>query len=103
MLQIYSVAVIFRLSCGKTTSKKTKCLEKDEIKKQLLDSMATNNAVEIEELNDRAEKVEKPEDAAEVIRDTKKLYVRKKTSSWLCITNEKFLNVLRKRKSFKKW
>ena len=81
-----------------------KRLEKDEMKKQLLYSMATNNAVEIKELNDRAEKVEKPEDAAEIIRDTKKLYVRKKkTSSWLCITNEKFLNVLRKRKSFKKW
>ena len=31
--------------------------------------MATNNVVEIEELNDRAEKVEKPEDAAEIIRE----------------------------------
>ena len=28
-----------------------------------------NNTVEIEELNDRAEKVEKPEDAAEIIRE----------------------------------
>ena len=31
--------------------------------------MATNNAAEIEELNDRAEKVERPEDAADIIRE----------------------------------
>ena len=55
-----------------------KRLEKDEIKKQLLDSMATNNAVEIEELNDRAEKVEKPEDAAEIIREYEEIIRAKK-------------------------
>ena len=80
MLQIYSVAVIFRFQLWKNseTSKKTKRLEKDEIKKQLLDSMATNNAVEIEELNDRAEKVEKPEDAAEIIREYEEIIRAKK-------------------------
>ena len=71
MHQIYSVAVIFHFWLWKNfeTSKKTKRLEKDEIKKQLLDSIGTNNTVEIEELNDRAEKVEKPEDTAEIIRE----------------------------------
>ena len=31
--------------------------------------MATNNVVEIEKLNDRAERVEKPEDAALIIME----------------------------------
>ena len=57
--------LFFVFSCGET-SKKTKRLHKDEIKKQLLDSMAINNAAEIEELNERADRVEKPEDAADI-------------------------------------
>ena len=67
MFQIYGVAVIFcfQLWRNSETSKKTKRLDKDEIKKQLLDSMAINNAVEIEELSETAERVEKSEDAAE--------------------------------------
>ena len=42
-------------------SKKTKRLNKDEIKKQLID---INNAMEIDNLNELAEKVEKPKEAA---------------------------------------
>ena len=65
--------------------------------------MATNNAEEIEELNNRVEKVEKPEDAADIKREYKEiLRVKKRASPWLHITKEKFLNALRKRKSFKK-
>ena len=33
------------------------------MKKQLIESITTNNAVETEELSERAEKVEKPENA----------------------------------------
>ena len=66
--------------------------------------MARNNVVEIEELNNRAEKVEKPENAADIIKEYEEiLRAKKKVSSWLHIIKEKFLNALRKRKSFKKW
>ena len=86
------------------TSKKTKRLDKDKIKKQLLDSMAINNAVEIEELNERAERVEKPEDGADIIREYEEiLRAKKRISSWLRFTKEKFSNALRKKRSFKKW
>ena len=40
--------------------------------------MAINNAVEIEELNERAEKVEKPEDAANIIREYEEILRAKK-------------------------
>ena len=60
------------------TSKNSKRLEKNKIKRQLLDSMATNNAVEIKELNDRTDKVEKPEDAPEIIRQYEEIIHAKK-------------------------
>ena len=41
-------------------SKKTKSLSKEEIKKQLIESMTINKTVEIAELNELAEKVQKP-------------------------------------------
>ena len=41
-------------------SKKTKSLSKEEIKKQLIESMNINKTVEIAELNELAEKVQKP-------------------------------------------
>ena len=106
MLQIYSVAVIFCFQLWKNseTSKKTKRLEKNEIKQHLLDSMATNNSVEIEELNERAEKVEKPEDAVHITMEYEEIIrVKKKVSSWLRIIKEKFSNALKKKRNFKKW
>ena len=51
---------------GKT--KKTKCFDKDAIKKELIDSITISSAVEIDNLNEVAEKVEKPEEAAEIIK-----------------------------------
>ena len=48
------------------------------MKKQLLDSMDINNASEIEELNKRAERVEKPEDAADIIREYEEILRAKK-------------------------
>ena len=50
-------------------SKKTKRLSQGEIKKQLLESIITNEAVESEELNREAEEVQDPEKAAKVIQE----------------------------------
>ena len=70
MFQIYDKAVIFCFQQwgNSENSNKTKRLNRDEIKKQLIESITINNAVEIEELNELADKVEKPEDAADIIK-----------------------------------
>ena len=75
MFQIYGIAVIFcfQLWENSETKKKTKRLDKDEIKKQLLESITINNAIEIDEINKRADKVEKPEDAAGIIKEYKEI------------------------------
>ena len=80
MLQIYGIAFIFcfQLSKNFETNNKKKRLEKNEIKKQLLDSIAINNAVEIEEVNKRAEKVEKPEDTVHIIMEYEEILRAKK-------------------------
>ena len=46
---------------GVADSKKTKRLSQDEIKKQLLESIIINEAVESEELNREADEVQDPE------------------------------------------
>ena len=53
---------------GESDSKKTKQLSKDDIKKQLLESIIINEALESEELNREAEGVQDPEEAAKVIQ-----------------------------------
>ena len=68
----------FQLWKNSETNNKKKRLEKNEIKNQLLDSMAINNAVEIEEVNERAEKVEKPEDAVHIIMEYEEILRAKK-------------------------
>ena len=50
---------------------KTRRLSKEEIKKQLVDSLINNEKVETEELNKQADKVGKSEDAATVIKEYK--------------------------------
>ena len=81
-----------------------KRLDKDEIKKQLTESISIINAVEIEEFNNRADKVEKPEDAAGIIKEYEEiLRAKKRELSWLRFTKGKFLSALRKKRSFKKW
>ena len=45
---------------GATDSKKTKQLSKNEIKKQLLESIIINEVVESEELNKKAEELQEP-------------------------------------------
>ena len=51
-----------------TDSKKAKYLSKEEIKKQLLDSMIIDENLEFEDLNKEAEEIQDPEKAAEIIK-----------------------------------
>ena len=62
--------VIFSLQVwkGSDNAKKTRWLDKEEIKKQLIESMVNNDIIESDELNKKAEKVEKPEHAAAIIK-----------------------------------
>ena len=53
---------------GAADSKKAKRPSKEEIKKQLLESMIIDEVVEFEDLNKEAEEIRKPEKAAEVIK-----------------------------------
>ena len=80
MLQIFGIAVIFCFQQwgNSENSKKTKRLDKDDIKKQLIESITINNAVEIEELNELAEKVQKPEEAADIIKQHEVIFRTKR-------------------------
>ena len=53
---------------GVADSKKAKRLSKEEIKKQLLESMIIDEVVEFEHLNKKAEEIREPEKAAEIIK-----------------------------------
>ena len=53
---------------GSENAKKTKRLNHEEVKKQLIESMAKKDVVKTRELNKKAEEVDKPEDAAAVIK-----------------------------------
>ena len=62
--------VIFCLQVwkGSENVKKTRRLDKNESKKHLIKSMVNNDLIETDKLNKKAEKVEKPENAAAVIK-----------------------------------
>ena len=53
---------------GLADSKKAKRLSKEEIKKQLLDSMIIDEVAEFEDLNKEAKETQDPEKAAEIIK-----------------------------------
>ena len=53
---------------GATDNKKVKRLSKEEIKKKLLESMITDEVLEIEDLNKESEEVQDPEKAAKIIK-----------------------------------
>ena len=53
---------------GLAGSKKAKRLSKEEIKKQLLDSMIIDENLEFDDLNKEAEEVQDPEKAAKIIK-----------------------------------
>ena len=63
---------------GSENTKKTKGLNKEEIKKQLIDSIVNNDTTETEELNEKAENIEKPEDAAAIIKQYEDIILAKK-------------------------
>ena len=65
---------------GVWDSKKAKRLSKEEIKKQLLDSMIIDEVVEFEDLNKEAEEIQDPEKAAEIIKRCKDIIKTKKIS-----------------------
>ena len=54
---------------GSESVKKTKQLNEEEVKQRLIDSLVNNDSIETEELNEGAEKVDKPEDAANIIKE----------------------------------
>ena len=61
--------------------KKTKRLTHDEIKKQLVESMVVNDVIESDELNKQVEEVQKPEDAADLIKQYERIIRIKKKKS----------------------
>ena len=62
--------------------------------------MFKNNAVEIEELNDRAEKVEKPEDGADIIREHEEVLRVKKGIIMVAFHQGKIFKRFKKREKF---
>ena len=72
--------VIFclQLQKGSENTKKTRRLSKAEIKKQLINSIVNNDIIETKELNEKADKIEKPEDAAAVIKQYEDVRTKKK-------------------------
>ena len=66
--------------------------------------MVINNTVEIKELSERAENVEKPEDVVHIIMEYEEiLRAKKKGIILVAIIKEKFSTALKKKRSFKKW
>ena len=58
--------------------KKTKRLNQEEVKKQLVDSLVNNDMVETEELNEQAGIVDKPEDIVDLIKKYEEILKRKR-------------------------
>ena len=58
--------------------KKTKKLTHDEINKKLIESVVINNTIETNKLNKKAEEVQDPEKAAEVIQECEDIIQMKK-------------------------
>ena len=64
-------------------TKKTKRLGKEEIKKELINSMVKNDIIETGKLNEKADNIEKTEDVAAVIQAYEN--IRTKTKGITCI------------------
>ena len=64
------MVIFFVYRCGKAwqIEKKAKRLSKEEIKKQLLESIIKSEVVEFEDLNKEAKEIQDPEKAAEIIK-----------------------------------
>ena len=67
-----------QLQEGSENTKKTKRFSKEEIKKQLIDSITNNDIFKTEELNEKADKAGKPEGAAAIIKQYEDIIRTKK-------------------------
>ena len=56
----------------------TKRLSKEKIKKQLIESITINNVIEIDNLNELAEKVETPEEVDDIIKQYEEILQTKR-------------------------
>ena len=56
----------------------TKRLSKEKIKKQLIESITVNNVIEIDNLNELAEKVETPEEVDDIIKQYEEILQTKR-------------------------
>ena len=63
---------------GSENTKKTKRLNHEEVKKQLIESMVNNDVVETQESNRKAEEVDKPKDNAVIIKQFEDIIRTKK-------------------------
>ena len=99
----YGIVVIFCFRCGETlkTVEKTKeRLNIDEIKKQLIESIIINNTIEVDNLNKLAEKVQKPEDAADIIKQYEEIIRTKKGITSVAYHQGKILKRFHKKEKF---
>ena len=87
MFYIYGILAIFCFLLWKDSEnvKKTKRLNEEEVKQQLIDSLVNNDTTETEELNERADRVKKPEDAAYIIKQYEKV-LRTKRKGIMSVT-----------------
>ena len=61
------VIFLFVIKKGSDNAKKIRRISKEEIKQQLIDYLINSDKIETEELNEKADKVEKYEDAAALL------------------------------------
>ena len=83
--------------------KKTRRLAKEEIKNQLIDSITISNVIQIEKLNQKAIKVETPEDAAAIIKKYEEI-IRPKRKGIISVTyhQRKVFSRYREKENFMK-
>ena len=93
------VIFLFIVKKGSDNAKKIRRISKEEIKQQLIDYLINSDKIETEELNEKTDKVEKYEDAATIVKSTKKQYIQKNHFYASRIIKEKFLEDSKRRKS----
>ena len=86
---------------GSDNTTETRRLSKEEIRKQLIDSLINSENVETEDLKEKSDKVKKSEDAATIIKEYQEIILIRKKSI-VCIAYQKG-KVFRKFKETKKF
>ena len=103
MFQICGLVVNFfcwQFKKGSENTKKTRIFSKEEIKQQLNDSIINNDTIKTEELNEKANKTEKPpEDNTTIIKQYEDIIHTKKKNISIAYHQEKFLKDSKTRKS----